>query len=284
MRTSPEYGAEANDLLIVPETETVPAYSPYDWNDSIQQRNEYIEDRLKAGSPVVAVTYDAGILMLSVRQTQRKVYEVYDRLMFSAIGNHSDIEQVRVAAIDVAHAEGFSRSPDDVSVQRLVSFRISPAIKKVYSDPFAQPVVFRGIFAELGKTPERDQIVTLSYDGEFATEPGTAVVAGTAYAEDRMKEHLKSELSSGPAALDQALRAALYAWGIGMEHVEAEDKAETEDAERSESKAEVSRFISDHLGKNWVVEAGILERNTSRENKFRLVTDRELAGILADYR
>ena len=61
----------------------MPSYSPYDWNESIQQRNEYIEDRLKDGSPVVALTYDGGLLLLSARQTQRKVYEVYDKLMFS---------------------------------------------------------------------------------------------------------------------------------------------------------------------------------------------------------
>ena len=39
----------------------LPSYSPYDWNESIQQRNEYIEDRLKDGSPVVALTYDGGL-------------------------------------------------------------------------------------------------------------------------------------------------------------------------------------------------------------------------------
>ena len=129
----------------------LPSYSPYDWNESIQQRNEYIEDRLKDGSPVVALTYDGGLLLLSARQTQRKVYEIYDRLMFSAIGNQSDVEQIRRGAIDAAHTEGFQRSPDDVSVQRLVSFQISPAIKKVYSDPFAQPVVFKGHLRRTGQ-------------------------------------------------------------------------------------------------------------------------------------
>ncbi len=37
--------------------------------------------------------------------------------------------------------------------------RFRPAIKRVYSDPFAQPVVLKGIFAEMGKTPDRDQIL-----------------------------------------------------------------------------------------------------------------------------
>jgi proteasome alpha subunit len=262
----------------------LPSYSPYDWNESIQQRNEFIEDRLKDGSPVVALTYDAGVLLVSVRQTQRKVYEIYDRLMFSAIGNHSDIEQIRSAAIDVAHSEGFSRSPDDVSIQRMVSFRISPAIKKVYSDPFAQPIVFRGIFVELGKKAERDQIVTLSYDGEFSSSLGHAVVAGSAYAEDRMREHLTTETSGGVPTLAQALTAGVYAWGVGAKHLDAEDRADADYSTEGEGKSDVSAFIKEKLAKGWVLEAGVLERNTTRESKFRLLTEAELAETLTAYR
>ncbi len=259
------------------------SFSPYDWNESIQQRNDYIEDRLKDGSPVVALTYDNGLLLLTMRQTQRKVYEVYDRIMFSAIGNQSDVEQIRTASIDVAHSEGFSRSPDDVSIQRMISFRISPAIKKIYSDSFAQPVVFKGIFAELGKTAERDQLMLLSYDGEFSTTPGNAVIAGSAYAEDRMREHLKSETESGTPTLAVALRAALYAWGVGKKHLEAEDREDADYSRDGEGAADVSTFISDHLAKEWIVEAGILERNTTRESRFRLLSDSELTETIARY-
>jgi len=262
----------------------LPSYSPYDWNESIQQRNEYIEDRLKDGSPVVALTYDGGLLMLSARQTQRKIYEIYDKLMFSAIGNQSDVEQIRRGAIDAAHQEGFQRSPDDVSVQRLVSFQISPAIKRVYSDPFAQPVVLKGIFAEMGKTPERDQLLILSYDGEFSPSPGHAVVAGTAYAEDRMQEHLKSETESGTLTLASALRAALYAWGVGMKHLEAEDRADADYSTDGEGLKDVSAFITEHLGKGWTVEAGILERDVTRESRFRLLSDKELIETVVRYR
>ena len=262
----------------------MPSYSPYDWNESIQQRNEYIEDRLKDGSPVVALTYDGGLLLLSVRQTQRKLYEIYDKLMFSAIGNQSDVEQIRVAAIDVAHSEGFQRSPDDVSVQRLVSFRLSPAIKKIYSDPFAQPVVLKGIFAELGKTPDRDQLLTLSYDGEFSSSPGQAVIAGTAYAEDRMREHLKSETESETPTLASALRAALYAWGVGKKHLDSEDRADADYSTDGEGIPDVSSFITEHLSKGWSVEAGVLERDTTRESRFRLLSESELTESIARYR
>ncbi|MGO8671157.1 MAG: hypothetical protein ACLQVD_07335 [Capsulimonadaceae bacterium] len=259
-------------------------YSPYDWNESIQQRNEYIEDRLKDGSPVIAIAYDDGLVLFTMRQTQRKVYEVYDRLMMSAIGNHSDIEQIRVGAIDAAHVEGFERSPDDVSVQRLVSFRISPAIKRVYSDPFAQPVVFRGIFAELGKTADRDVLMTVSYDGEFANSPGIAVVAGTAYAEDRMKSHLKSETETGTPSLAVALRACLYAWGIGKKHLDAEDRSDADYSQDREKSGDVSSFIAKQLTETWGPEVAVLERSSHRDNRFRLLTEKDLTETLKKYR
>ncbi len=262
----------------------MPSYSPYDWNESIQQRNEYIEDRLKDGSPLVALTYDKGLLLLSVRQTQRKVFEIYDRIMMSAIGNQSDVESIRSAAIDVAHSEGFTRSSEDVSIQRMVSFRISPAIKKIYSDPFAQPVVFKGLFVEMGKTPDRDCLMTLSYDGEFSTSPQAAVIAGTAYAEDRMREHLKTETDGGTPSLDAALRAALYAWGVGRKHLDSEDRADADYSTDGEGTRDVSAFITEHLEKSWVVEAGILERDTTRESRFRLLSEGELSGTVSRYR
>jgi proteasome alpha subunit len=262
----------------------LPSYSPYDWNESIQQRNEYIEDRLKEGSPVVATAYDGGLLIVTLRQTQRKVYEIYDRLMMSAVGNHSDIEQIRMAAIDSAHTEGFSRSPDDVTIQRLVSFRLSPAIKKIYSDPFAQPVVYRGIFAELGKTPDKDSLVVLSYDGEFSNNVGTAVIAGSAYAEDRMREHLATASANGEPSLAAALEAAVYAWGVGKKHLEAEDRADADDSERGEGKDDIRAFIAERLKQGWLVEAGVLERNVTREGRFRMLSERDLAEVVAPYR
>lgn len=251
----------------------MPSFSPYDWNESIQQRNEYIEDRLREGSPVVAVTYDDGLLFITLRQNQRKLYEIYDRLMFGAIGNHSDIEQIRIGAIDVAHTEGFSRSPDDVSLQRLASFRLSPAIKKVYSDPFAQPVVLKGLFAELGKSPATDILLILSYDGEFTISPGTAVIAGSVGSEDKMAEFLKGKTADALPTLEKAIKVALEAWAIGKQHAEQLNRPH-DDSEEPES--EPGKFLAEALESGLTIEATVLERGTTREGHFRALRPEEL--------
>ena len=134
-------------------------FTPYDWNENIQHRLDYVETRLSQGSPVVGRAFTGGLLLLSVRKSQRKVFEVYDHILFSAIGSQSDVEAVRISSIDFASQEGFNRSPDDVSVQRLVA-GLSPTLKKAFADGFSSPFIIRGLFAELGRTAERDQFTT----------------------------------------------------------------------------------------------------------------------------
>ncbi|MDR3710109.1 MAG: hypothetical protein P4L33_17585 [Capsulimonadaceae bacterium] len=258
--------------------------SPYEWNESIRQRNEYIEDRLKDGSPVVAISYDNGVLILCLRPTQRKIFEIYDKLVLAAIGNQADIESIRTGAIDIAHREGFSRSPDDVSIQRIVGFAVSPSIKKVYADPFAAPIVIRALFAELGKTADVDQYLIVSYDGEFTRSQHYAVIAGTDYAEERVLNHLKSETEGNIPTLQQALRAAVYAWGIGRKHIEEEDREEGDLPSDREKSGDVSDFLTEHLNSGWSVEAAILERSSHRESRYRVLAEADLAETLKAYR
>src|SRR5437773_1735025 len=166
-------------------------FTPYDYNESLGHRKDFLEERLREGSPVVGLAYQGGLLLLTVRRTQRKVYEIYDRQMFSAIGMQADIENIRLAAIQQAHQEGFERSPDDVSLQRLVGFYLSPALKKAFGDHWSGvPFVIRALFAEMGRLPGTDVFYTLNYDGEFRQTGGAAVIAGNQTAEDRMLERI----------------------------------------------------------------------------------------------
>jgi len=255
-------------------------YSPYEWNESINQRNDYIEDKLKEGSPVVALTYDNGILLLTLRRSQRKIYEIYDRLVFSAIGNQSDIESIRTGAIDIAHREGFSRSPDDVSIQRIVGFAVSPSIKKIYADPYAAPVVLRALFAELGKTPAEDQFFIVSYDGEFTSNRRLATIGGTSYAESQMLDHLKSSTGVEVPTLEEALKSSIFAWAIGR--IQTDPSGSDDDTEPvGDRTSEVKAFVSERLEEGWVVEAAILERSTRRESRYRVLKDEDLTAAIA---
>lgn len=238
-------------------------YSPFDFNQSIAHRAEYVEERLKSGSPVVGLSYDKGVLLWTVKRTQRKLFEIYDQIMYGAIGNQADVEAVRLASIDFAHQEGFTRSPDDVSIQRLVGFTLSPPLKRGFGDPMTTPTVMRAIFAEMGKTPERDSFFVLSYDGEFTTHSHIAVVGPSMAAEDAMIEHLK--MQDGTPDLKRALELARETWIVGRR-----DKGDSDqDGEQSDPLAEL-------LEDGGSIEAAILERGTARESKFRLLHSDEI--------
>ncbi|HZT42424.1 MAG TPA: hypothetical protein VFA07_09540 [Chthonomonadaceae bacterium] len=262
-------------------------FTPYDFNEALGHRKEYIEEGLREGSPVVGLAYDGGMLLLTLRRTQRKIYEIYDRQMFSAIGKQSDIEDIRRSMIQIAHQEGFERSPDDVSVQRLIGFALSPALKKAFGDQFGtMPFVVRGLFAEMGRNPGADMFVTLNYDGEFRAYTGAAVIAGAREAEERMRERIGEP--DPKWTRDEALRKALSAWIVGAREAlrrsfrgrnEEEDEFNPlRDIEEADSDAV---FLRDEL-KTATLEVGVLERRANRESHFRLLTEAELEPLLKE--
>jgi proteasome alpha subunit len=252
------------------------SYNFYDFNNALQQRNEYVEDRLRDGSPVVGLSYDGGMLLLSLKHSQRKVYEIYDKLMLGAMGKQSDIESIRLAAIDAAHREGFQRSEDDVSVQRLVGFGLSPAVKRVYNDNNTIPLTFRGLFAELNATPADDLYFTLGYDGEFRNTKRYAVVAGTTYASEQAEESLKDAHLGN---LEDTVKAALRAWGIARTQLAPLPEKLDDDGEEITLPPTPEEILKTAFEDGMSVEAAILDRHTKRESRFRLLRADEIPAL-----
>jgi proteasome alpha subunit len=151
---------------------------PYRWLEAITNRREYIEDQLSPGAPVVVLSADPGILLLTIKTSTPKLFEIYDHLALGSVGHPADIEKVRQTAIDAAHIEGFQRSPTDVTARRLVSYNLSPALKNAFEQIFSAPLLFRGILAELGATPADDVLWSFDYDGSFVAQGGADLAYG----------------------------------------------------------------------------------------------------------
>jgi proteasome alpha subunit len=157
---------------------------PYRWLEAIGNRREYIQEQLKGGTAVFALSRPEGILLVGVGQGQSKVFEIYDRHGFAALGHPVDIERIRQAAIEAAHLEGFNRSSKDVTLRRLISFSLSTTLKNSFEQIFSPPFIVESIFAELGETSAQDVLVRVHYDGNHHYEPSGTLVA----ANDRKKE------------------------------------------------------------------------------------------------
>lgn len=257
------------------------AYTAYDWQQTLIEKADYAEGRLRHGSPVAALSCDEGMLLLTVRKNQPKLYEIYDRLAMGALGNPSDLETVRQFAVDFSHAEGYQRSAEDVSIQRVVGFAISPAFKRAFSDPRLMPMVLKAVFAQVGETPEEDALFVLSYDGEFHRRQGAACIAGSAQAESRMAEVFKQGKSK---QLKDAISLALSAWIAGQwsppEHRETKDKGQSEGPLQLPSTSEGEALLQQALAQGDCVEAALLARRVARDRRFRALSPLEISPFL----
>ena len=178
---------------------------PYRWVEAIANRAEYIETQLATGSPIVVLGYRDGILFLTLGKTRQKLFEIYDRIAMGAIGHPGDIERLRMAAIELASTEGFTRSAADVSLRRLAHYSLSPVLKTAFEQVYGAPYLARLLFAEIGAKQEGDLFLRLDYDGAIATNNASfgqtrqdfGVLSGTRHSTELMENFLRAEHSAG---------------------------------------------------------------------------------------
>lgn len=255
---------------------------PYRWVEAIANRREYIETQLAAGNPIAAVGFRDGILFLTVGRTGQKVFEVYNRIAMGAIGHPGDIERLRMAAIEVASTEGFTRSAADVSLRRLAHYSLSPALKSAFEQIYGAPYLARLLFAEVGAKPDEDLFLRLEYDGAIATNGATlsqrrqdfAVLSGTPQSTKLMESFLESARPS-ESDLEGAVQAALNAWSVGHMALGPDAVKELPD------KTAIVKHRQQQLSMAGA-EAGILDRDSKSAIRYRALSDQEVRGLIRD--
>ncbi len=202
---------------------------PYRWLEAIGNRREYIRDQIKGGTPVFALSRPEGILLLGIGQGQSKIFEIYDRHAFGALGHPVDIEKVRQAAIEAAHLEGFNRSSRDVTLRRLISFALSTTLKNSFEQIFSPPLMVESLFAELGDSPAEDVLVRVHYDGNHRYETNGVVIA---FSDSKQEEEAAAWIRRTLKAKDPLTQAAslcLAAWQALVENKSIADLSPPEE-------------------------------------------------------
>jgi proteasome alpha subunit len=253
---------------------------PYRWVEAIANRREYIETQLAAGRPIAALGYRDGILFLTLGRTRQKIFEIYDRVAMGAIGHPGDIERLRMAAIELASTEGFTRSAADVSLRRLAHYSLSPVMKSAFEQVYGAPFLARLLFAEVGAKPEDDLFLRVEYDGAIATNSagvsatrhGFAVLSATKQAAELMESFLENQHTAG-ADLEKTIEVALDAWSVGQmamgeDGVKALPESAVITKHRQEQLAEMG------------VEAAILERDSKTPIRYRALSDKEVRSAI----
>lgn len=254
---------------------------PYRWVEAVANRREYIETQLAVGSPIVAVGFRDGILFVTLGRTRQKLFEIYDRIAMGAIGHPGDIERLRLAAIELASTEGFTRSAADVSLRRLAFYSLSPVLKAGFEQIYGAPYLTRMLFAEIGDQPAEDLFLRIEYDGAITTNGASfaearedfGVLSGTRASTELMEAYLKQEHHPG-ATLKAALKTALDACSVGR-------MALAEDPIRDLPAKDLIATEREKQLRASGLEAGILERDGKISIRYRALADEEVQSMVA---
>jgi proteasome alpha subunit len=219
----------------------------------MKDRADFARKGIGRGRSVAVVQYVDGVLFVSENPSQalHKVSEIYDRIAFAAVGRYNEFENLRIAGVRLADMRGYSYDRRDVTGRGLAN-AYAQTLGTIFSSGGEKPYEVEIFVAEVGDTPEQDQVYRLTFDGQVADEYGFAVMGGAA---DSVTSYLKERFHGG-LGRDDALRLAVEALG----HSETGD-----------------RTISPHD-----LEVAVLDRTRTQARKFRRVSDAELVSLLGE--
>jgi proteasome alpha subunit len=184
---------------------TMPYYASAE--QVMRDRSEYARKGISRGRSVAVLTYDHGVLFIAENpsSTLHKVSELYDRVGFAAVGRYSEFESLRVAGIRLADVRGYSYNRRDVT-GRVIANAYAQTLGEVFTQQM-KPFEVELCVAEVGDTPESDQLYRLTFDGSIVDEPDFVVMGGQA---DAVTSHLRQHFTAG-MGLAEALRVGVQA-------------------------------------------------------------------------
>jgi proteasome alpha subunit len=265
---------------------------PYRWVEAVGNRRHYLDEQFRKGSPVVAASYADGVILVTLSRGTPKLYEIYDRLAFGGMGHPADLEKLRFNLLELAHVEGFNRSPSDVTGARLMKNGLAPLIKQAFEEIYKAPFIVKILLAELGVKAGRDLFLTVNYDGTFEETTGWAFLAASESAQASMRTFLKQEGDLHQTSLAQVLPSCLLAWAAGSlaqrddespENVGHASSSSSDSGSAAQAVVPDRSTLLDHLRGSRTemsLECVILGRTIPGSSKYRVLNGGELAGLL----
>jgi proteasome alpha subunit len=174
---------------------------------AMKDKADYARKGIARGRNSVVVAYDDGILFVAPNPSSalHKVSEIYDRIAFAAVGRYNEYENLRVAGVRFADTRGYQYARDDVTARGLANWyaQILGSIFTESNKPYEVEIVV----AEVGETPDGDQMYRITFDGSVADEHDFVAMGGQA---EQVAGVLKERYAPG-LPVEGALGAAIAA-------------------------------------------------------------------------
>ena len=161
----------------------------------MKDRADYARKGIARGRSVVVLQYDGGILFVAENPSRalHKISEIYDRIAFAAVGKYNEFENLRIAGVRLADLRGYSYDRRDVTGRGLAN-AYAQTLGTIFTQE-SKPYEVEIVVAEVGESPEYDQLYRLTYDGSVADERGFVAMGGQAegistYLQEQFREGL----------------------------------------------------------------------------------------------
>src|SRR4051794_29271555 len=172
-----------------------------------RDRSEYARKGIARGRSAVVLTYEDGILLVAENiTTLRKISEIYDKIGFAAVGRYNEFESLRRAGIRMADVNGYSYDRRDVTGRGLAN-AYTQTLGAIFSET-QKPYEVEICVAQVGASPETDELYRITYDGSVMDEPGFMAMGGQAEAISnvlRERHDTNAGLTEAPALAAEAL-------------------------------------------------------------------------------
>src|SRR5690348_7471794 len=174
---------------------------------AMKDKADYARKGIARGRNSVVVTYDEGILFVAPNPSSalHKVSEIYDRIAFAAVGRYNEYENLRVAGVRFADTRGYQYAREDVTARGLANW-YAQVLGSIFTES-NKPYEVELVVAEVGDTPDGDQMYRITFDGSVADEHGFVAMGGQA---EQVAGVLKDRYAAG-MPIDAALGAAIAA-------------------------------------------------------------------------
>ena len=172
----------------------------------MKDRADFARKGIARGRSVVVLAYDNGIAFVAENPSRalHKVSEIYDRIAFAAVGKYNEFENLRVAGVRYADLRGYSYDRSDVTARGLAN-AYAQTLGAVFTQE-SKPYEVEIVVAEVGTTPDTDQVYRLTYDGSVADEHGFVAMGGGA-------EQIETGLKERGARACTSRRRSPSRWG-----------------------------------------------------------------------
>lgn len=144
----------------------------------MKDRADYARKGIARGRALVALQYVDGIVLVAENpsNTLRKISEIYDRIAFAGVGKYNEFDQLRVSGVRAADLKGYQFSRLDVDARGLAN-QYAQILGQTFTHEM-KPLEVEILVAEVGLTPEQDQLFHIMYDGTVIDEHKFTVLGG----------------------------------------------------------------------------------------------------------